>query len=63
MKKVFMVFGLGFFIFASMLLFKSSTSSQEAISQEYVPGELLVKFKPRSGNRWPFLCLILLNQR
>ncbi|NPV82338.1 MAG: S8 family serine peptidase [Candidatus Aminicenantes bacterium] len=51
MKKVFMVFGLGFFIFASMLLFKSSTSSQEAISQEYVPGELLVKFKPKVGKQ------------
>lgn len=63
MKKVFLALGLGLMIFVSLFLFKSPTSSQETISQEYVPNEVLVKFKPEAGQQKALAALDALKPR
>jgi subtilisin family serine protease len=51
MKKTFMVLALGLVFFGSMFIFKTTLSSQQTIAQEYVPNEVLVKFKPQVGKQ------------
>ncbi|PMP95814.1 MAG: hypothetical protein C0168_04565, partial [Candidatus Aminicenantes bacterium] len=63
MKKAFLVRGLGLLIIVSLFLFKSPTRSQETISQEYVPNEVLVKFKPKAGKQLAIAALDVLKPR
>ncbi|MBC7361071.1 MAG: S8 family serine peptidase [Candidatus Aminicenantes bacterium] len=48
MKKTCMVLAMGLVFFVSLFI-KSTSSSQQTIAQEYVPNEVLVKFRPQAG--------------
>jgi subtilisin family serine protease len=63
MKKVFwvLILGLGFFITLSLL--RAPSSSQESITQQYVPNEVLVKFKPEAGKQKALTALDVLKPR
>ncbi|MBC7362391.1 MAG: hypothetical protein H5U06_08935 [Candidatus Aminicenantes bacterium] len=63
MKKTFMVLAMGLVFFTSLLLLKTTTSSQETISQEYVQGEVLVKFKPKAGKQAAIAVLDVIKPR
>ncbi|MGB9845748.1 MAG: S8 family peptidase [Methanothermobacter tenebrarum] len=63
MIKAFLVLGLALMIFVSLFMFKSPTRSQETISQEYVPNEVLVKFKPKAGKQLAIAALDVLKPR
>jgi len=63
MKKVFwvLILGLGFFI--TLFLLRAPSSSQESITQQYVPNEVLVKFKPEAGKQKALTALDVLKPR
>ena len=51
MKKTLMVLGLGLVFFVSLFIFKSTSSPLATVAQEYVPNEVLVKFRPQAGKQ------------
>jgi len=63
MKKVFwvLILGLGFFI--TLFLLRAPSSSQESITQQYVPNEVLFKFKPEAGKQKALTALDVLKPR
>jgi subtilisin family serine protease len=63
MKKTLMVLGLGLVFFVYLFIFKSTSSSQQTITQEYVPNEVLVKFKPEAGKQKALTALDALKPR
>lgn len=63
MKKTLMVVGLGLGLFICLFLLNAAPSPQETIYQEYVPGEVLVKFKPMAGKQAAIAVLDVIKPR
>jgi hypothetical protein len=62
-KKKLIVLALGLVFFASLFFLRLITSSQETITKDYVPNEVLVKFKPEAGKQVAIAALDALRPR
>jgi hypothetical protein len=49
MKKLIIVLSSALIVFVSLFLLAAVSDSQETVTQQYVPNEVLVRFKPEAG--------------